>query len=216
MRDRVGVRPATRLLLAAVALILLGAPAANAATPAADTWTATTTTGPWASTTAAVTRAAPSPAGEQIYAKPVSSRLNPTGKVITMPVPFKDDGQTLGEVIIRINPDDTVMIPKAALVDKLTPILDKAALARLHGLADSNGQLTIADLKAAGFNISFDPGQLELRFSPNADQRPLGELSLSRRNSGPPWPKPVAPTPSLRRQPPWPGHAVSEPRSRHG
>jgi outer membrane usher protein len=124
--------------------------------------------------------AAPQAANTTEYAKPVNSKLNSTGRVINMPVPVKDDGQALGDVVVRINPDDTVLIPKAALVDKLTPTLDKPSLGRLHGIPESNGQISIADLKAAGFNVVFDPGALELKFVPNADQRPVGDLSLAR------------------------------------
>jgi outer membrane usher protein len=120
------------------------------------------------------------PAGVTEYAKPVSSRLNPTGRVINMPVPLKDDGQALGDIVVVINPDDSVLIPKAALVNQLTRTLDAASLARLHGVPESNGQVSLGDLKAAGFNVKFDPGALELVFLPNADQRPLGDLSLAR------------------------------------
>ena len=182
-RGAIGIGAALWPLVFALALggaLLASVRPGAAAAPAADKWAATTV--PAAPT--ALTNPAPAPS-TNIYAKPVSSRLNTTGKAINMPVPFKDEGQALGEVIIRINPDDTVLIPKAGLVDKLTPILDKAALARLHGLADTNGQLSISTLKAAGFDISFDPGQMELRFAPNADQRPLGELSLARRSLAP-------------------------------
>ena len=95
---------------------------------------------------------APSP-GEKQYQKPVSSRLNTTGRAINMPVPLKDDAAELGELVVVINPDDSVVLPKAALVDKLTPVLDKASLERLHGVPDVNGQVTLGDLAAAGFNI---------------------------------------------------------------
>ncbi len=124
-------------------------------------------------------------AGEKQYQKPVSSRLNTTGRAINMPVPLKDDASELGEVVVVINPDDSVVLPKAALVDKLTPVLDKASLERLHGVPDVNGQVTLGDLAAAGFNMRFDPAALELVFLPSADERPVGDISLARRR-GPP------------------------------
>ena len=114
---------------------------------------------------------APSP-GEKQYQKPVSSRLNTTGRAINMPVPLKDDASELGEVVVVINPDDSVVLPKAALVDKLTPVLDKASLERLHGVPDVNGQVTIGDLAAAGFNMRFDPAALELVFLPRRGRAP--------------------------------------------
>ena len=54
---------------------------------------------------------------------------------------------------------------------------------RLHKVRDTNGQLSVADLKAAGFNFRFDPNALELVFALNADQRPVGDLSLRRHNA---------------------------------
>jgi outer membrane usher protein len=122
-------------------------------------------------------------ANESIYQKPVSSKLNSTGRAINMPVPLKEDGNALGEIIVRIDPDDSVLVPKVMLIEKLTPALDKASLERLHGTRDVNGQVSINDLKAAGFNVVFDPNALELKFLPTADQRPVGDLSLARRGS---------------------------------
>jgi outer membrane usher protein len=123
---------------------------------------------------------APPPAEKQ-YQKPVSSRLNTTGRAINMSVPLKDDGGELGDLVVLINSDDSVVLPKAALVDKLTPVLDKTSLERLHGVPDVNGQVTIGDLAAAGFNMRFDPAALELVFLPSADERPVGDISLARR-----------------------------------
>src|SRR5262249_44467603 len=78
-------------------------------------------------------------------------------------------------------PDDCVVLPKAALVDKLTPVLDKKSLERLHGVPDTYGQVTLGDLAAAGFNMKFDPAALELVFLPAVDDRPTGDISLGGR-----------------------------------
>ncbi len=115
------------------------------------------------------------------YAKPFTGRLNTTGRPINMPVPVKDDGVLLGEIVVVINPDDSVLVPKAALVDALTKVLDQGSLAKLHAAPERNGQLSLSDLAAAGLNVKFDPGALELVFLTNADQRPVGDLSLARR-----------------------------------
>lgn len=115
------------------------------------------------------------------YAKPVSSRLNTTGRPINMPVPVKDDGVALGEIVVVIDPDDAVLVPKAALVNTLTKVLDQGSLSKLHGIPERNGQVTLDDLKAAGLGVRFDPGALELVFVASADQRPVGDLSLARR-----------------------------------
>ena len=120
-------------------------------------------------------------ATEYAFAKPVSTKLNTTGRRIHMPVPFKDETAMLGELVIVINPDDSVLVPKAALVNALTPVFDKAALERLHGVRDADGQVTIQDLRAAGFDVRFDPAQMQLVLHADPDQRPVGDLSLARR-----------------------------------
>lgn len=124
--------------------------------------------------------AAPQP-DTSIYAKPVSAKLNPTGKTINMAVPLKDDGQPIGEIVVRINADDTVSIPKASLIEKLGPTLQGPARQRLETVTEAGGMVTMSTLAASGFNAKFDPGQLELNFVPTADQRPVGELSLGGR-----------------------------------
>lgn len=48
-----------------------------------------------------------------------------------MAVPIRDDMQPLGDLVVRIAPDDDVLLPKAALVDKLTPLLGADSLERL-------------------------------------------------------------------------------------
>ncbi len=115
-----------------------------------------------------------------VYAKPVSTRLNPTGRVITMSVPLKEDGADLGEIVVRIDPDDAVLVPKAALVDKMTPLLTQGDLERLHSISESNGQVSLAELAQAGFNLRFDPAQLTLVFEPQVDQRATGTISVGR------------------------------------
>jgi outer membrane usher protein len=124
-----------------------------------------------------VEKTAPPP---QQYAKPVSTRLNPTGRNINMSVPLKLDGSDLGEIVVQIDTNDTVLVPKAALVDKMTPLLGQSDLEKLHSISESNGQVSLADLAQAGLNLRFDPGQLELVFEPQVDQRSTGKISVGR------------------------------------
>ena len=58
-------------------------------------------------------------------AEPATQSINPTGKAINMSVPFKDGKQTLGDVNVRIATDSTVHVAKAALAEKLSPLLDE-------------------------------------------------------------------------------------------
>ncbi len=114
------------------------------------------------------------------YAKPVSSRLNPTDRTIAMNVPLKDGDSQLAEIAVRIEPDGTILVPKAMLIQGLAPVLDKAALASLEKVPDNNGLIALGDLGGARFQLAYDPNQLELAFSPTVAQRAQSDLSLAR------------------------------------
>lgn len=154
---------------------------------------------------------------ERTYQKTISSALNSTGRMISMPLPVRDDGRDLGEIVVRISTTDEISLPKAALVTTLNKALGKDALARLDGLPATDGYVQLQTLESAGIALQFDRAQLALTLMPKAEQRPLGEISLARRM--PQRPSAAAAMPalmsgylnvysSLDQQ--WPGTHVSE------
>lgn len=112
------------------------------------------------------------------YAKPVSNRLNVTGRAVDLPVVLKDGDAALGEVVIRINADDTVLIHKSGLVERLAAVIDGPARARLEAVPAQNAVVTLPALRAEGFDVRFDPGLQELVFRPKVDQRPVGDIYM--------------------------------------
>jgi outer membrane usher protein len=104
--------------------------------------------------------------------------LNTTGQPISLPVPFKDGNRTLGDITVQINTDSSVSVPKAALTEKMTPLVDTAAQKKLQSIPESGGNVALADIKAAGFAMRFDSGLMELIFEGTAEQRAVTELSL--------------------------------------
>ncbi len=110
-------------------------------------------------------------------------RLNPTGKPISLSVPLKDDGRELGEIVVRIDHEDNLTIPKKALIAQLGTPLDDKARASLEALPDENGYVALAAVGRAGVALEFDRGRLELALRPTAEQRPEGEVSVGRRHS---------------------------------
>ncbi len=110
----------------------------------------------------------------------VAGRLNTTGRTIPMSVVLKEAGASMGEIDIKITPQDAVLVSKAALIERLSGRVTPETLAKATGVTDSSGFVAIKDLKAAGLNLEFNSGLLELAFSPTADQRPMGNLSISR------------------------------------
>ena len=122
-------------------------------------------------------------AGESEQAKTTYNRLNPTGRTITMPIPLKSDSTALGEVVARINPDDTILIDKTALSERLARVVNGRTRASLEAIPGRNGFVSIPDLRAAGFDMTFDPKLLEMVFLPSVEQRPINELNLGHQRS---------------------------------
>ena len=118
-------------------------------------------------------------AAETQYARPVTSRLNVTGRAIDLPVELKDGDKPLGEVIIRIDPDDTVLVHKAALAEKLALVIDESTRTRLEAVQGQARIVTTNALSEAGFDVRFDAGLQELVFRPTVEQRPTGEISMA-------------------------------------
>ncbi len=115
--------------------------------------------------------AEPAPTVEVAPTSPIPT-LNPTGKSINMPVPFKDGTQTLGDLIVRINPDSSVSVQKVALAEKLKTLLDAKARTTFDAITETGGWIALADVQAAGLGVKFDSGMMELTFEATADQPP--------------------------------------------
>lgn len=105
-------------------------------------------------------------------------RLNTTGRTIQLPVPLKDGPDDLGDIVLRIDPGDAVSIPKRKLSELLAKTLGEEAIARLNEVGGDQSEVSIAELKAAGFNVSFDTNLLVLVFEPDFEQRGVKELSM--------------------------------------
>ena len=113
------------------------------------------------------------------FARPMSPRLNPTGRTVTLNVPLVEGETRLGEILVRIEPDGTISVPKASLVKQLAPVLDQAALAPLQNVPDKGGLIALGDLSGAHFRLEYDPNKMELAFSPRVEQRPRSDLRFA-------------------------------------
>lgn len=131
--------------------------------------------------------------GAPEYAKPVSTKLNPTGRAFSLQVPLKDGDHEIGEVTIRIEPDDSVLVSVPDLKTKLKTALSEKTLAGLGGAVPADGFATLAALKASGLNLTFDAGLQELHFAADVDQRGTNDISLGGGRRMPPSAALVAP-----------------------
>jgi len=116
-------------------------------------------------------------------AKAAPSRLNVSGRTISMSVPLKDREVELGDIVVRIEPDDTVRMPKAVLKQKLAGVLNPTQLAKLEALPGVDGQVSLAEIKTAELNMRYDPNLQEVVLLPNVEQRLASDVSVGARKS---------------------------------
>ena len=118
------------------------------------------------------------------YAKPISNRLNVTGKAIIYSVPLRDNGAVAGEVVVRIAPDDSVSVSAHSLLEVLGGNCREQTRAHIAELASANGYLALPHLAEAGLEAHFDNGAQELMIAIGPEQRPTGDLNFGARQSG--------------------------------
>ncbi len=122
---------------------------------------------------------------EYEFVKPIINRVNQTGRVITLPLPLKDGETLLGDVIARVNPDDSVLINLADLKQRLQSTLNGGSKRALEQMASPGGFVTIENVKAAGINLTFDKGLQELQLAVATDLRLTSEISVGGRSAVP-------------------------------
>ncbi|WP_198151127.1 fimbria/pilus outer membrane usher protein [Hyphomicrobium sulfonivorans] len=112
------------------------------------------------------------------FARPVSNRLNQTGRVVTMPVVVSVDGSERGEVNLRIDHNDNVSVNVEELVGVVGDTLDETERNRLAAAGAEGGFVSLEVIRRAGFDVRFDQALLELSFAPAVEQRPVGEIDF--------------------------------------
>ena len=105
-------------------------------------------------------------------------RLNTTGRAVDLQVPFKDGGREIGSVLVRIDEADNVSVDAAGVLPLLENLFDQDVLDSLSDAA-VDGRLTPASFEAAGLDLAFDPGLLELQLMTPVDRRRDQVVSLA-------------------------------------
>lgn len=124
-------------------------------------------------------------AAEPEFVKTITNGFNTTGKVITLPLPLKDGETLLGEVTVRVNPDDSLLVSLPELKQRLQSTLNGASKLGLERLSAQGGFVALADVKAAGVNLTFDKGLQELRLEVATDLRLTSDISVGGRSTSP-------------------------------
>jgi len=109
-------------------------------------------------------------------AKPVASKtapkLNPTDRTLSLLVDMRSGDRRLGEIAVKVAPDDTISIHREQFARASASLLRKPLLKRLLSFPSEDGFVALAALNAAGFRAHFDPHDMLLRFEPAINQRP--------------------------------------------
>lgn len=117
-------------------------------------------------------------AQEASATEPAAMRLNSTGRVLMMPVPLKDGDKTLGEVIARINPDDSIWVRKDIVVRLLKGAVKPQVISAIAQLPETAGHIEIGEIAKSGADLVFDQANVALSIQPKADLRTAKKISL--------------------------------------
>ncbi|MBN9290787.1 MAG: fimbrial biogenesis outer membrane usher protein, partial [Hyphomicrobium denitrificans] len=117
---------------------------------------------------------------------PVSSKLNTTGKPIGMDVPVKDGDRDLGDVAIRINADDSILVSRMGISRAIEATLGASARKSLATIDADATFLPLAAFASAEIGLRFDRASQELILNVAPEQRAISDLSLSGNRQAPP------------------------------
>lgn len=111
-----------------------------------------------------------------------AQRLNPTGRTIILTVPMRDGAAYLGDVLVTIGADDSLMFPSDRVLQLLEPVLAPNIFETLRTQLGGRAAIGEADLAAAGLHVEYDPRTLELRLDIPAEARVSRSVSISPRD----------------------------------
>jgi outer membrane usher protein len=105
--------------------------------------------------------------------------INPSDRVIQFIVPVQDGKFHLGDVVIAIQPNDTVSARAERLAKAVGRIVKPEVAQQIEQAANEDGFVALAALRRRGIDIRFHPGEVALHINPTVDQRIGGTLSGS-------------------------------------
>lgn len=132
--------------------------------------------------------------GVPAIAAPIRSRINPTNRVINLPVTISDGAVELGEVDLTIGTNDALSVARLGFLSVIAGSITEEALTSLKAALGDVAVVTDEQLSVAGYPIFYDPDKLALRVAfPVASRgiRTLRIAELDRVRSGT-FEKPVA------------------------
>lgn len=105
--------------------------------------------------------------------------LNTTGRVLSMVMPLKEDGRYLGDVEVRVTPDDTIEIATQQVFNLIREKLSGDAVQGLMLLAEPGVYANMERFEALGLPMSFDPQTMELGITLPVSARARQSIGLA-------------------------------------
>lgn len=130
---------------------------------------------------------APAPVPADLVQQTPGTRLNPTGRTMTIVVPLEDREVFLGDVEMQIGADDSVQVSVEQVFELLARTLDPAAVEPLRSLAEPGVFAPLSRFAELGLPITFDARSLELTIAIPASargRRSIGLADLDRETYG--------------------------------
>lgn len=106
-------------------------------------------------------------------------RLNPTGRQLQIIVPLNDRGNYLGDVEVRVAPDDTVEVAAEQVFEVVGRTADPASLEPLRALAEPGLFLPLSRFAAINYPMAFDPINLTLSVEIPVEARVRQSIGLA-------------------------------------
>lgn len=107
------------------------------------------------------------------------TRLNSTGRPVTLTVPAKDGAVYLGDIQLTIDPSDRIEFSAQRLLDLLSNVVDPNVLRTLQGSVGGRTTLTPSDFEASGIRIRYNPQELSLDLIIASERRASQTVQVS-------------------------------------
>ncbi len=122
-------------------------------------------------------RRAPPPTAAPL--PPVEQRLNPTGRTLEVYVPLVESERPLGNVLVRITPDDRLSVQYDDVNTALGPALSEETKTALTAARETDGFITVEAAAANGLDLSYNPRRIELAARVASRGRSTGRIPLA-------------------------------------
>lgn len=107
------------------------------------------------------------------------TRLNPTNRTLEIYVPFVESGRRLGDILIRLTPDDQLSVLESRLVEILGPALTPSQIAALGAGRAPDNFITADQAAAAGLVLNFNPQRMELQAALSGPDQSLRRIAIA-------------------------------------